>query len=104
MKPKDNRQVLPGMFSDPPAARAVDQEAADASKARRHDIRIKVLAIFEHHGPLTDKELIGIYRKLWGQDVPESSIRTRRNELTKETRLVPFGERDRQQVHRLWHT
>lgn len=64
-------------------------------------IRVNVLAVFDKWGPLTDKQLIAHYRQVHGETVPESSIRTRRNELKQAGRVIPCGETDHQTIWRL---
>lgn len=84
-----------------PTARArttdpATSHAAAASVGDTTPLQANVLALFHHQGPMTDPDLLDLYRQMVDAgDYPPASpsgIRTRRNELEKAGRLVSHGE------------
>lgn len=68
-------------------------------------VRLRVLEILDLYGPMTDEQLIAKYRATYGQDSPESTIRTRRSELSKEEptpRVIRAGETDGTRKQTIW--
>lgn len=76
-------------------ARGTDPDTSHDA-ARKHTrrkarvVRSRVIAIFDAQGPMTDAQLVDHYRALYGKDTPESTIRTRRHELTEDKQIEPL--------------
>jgi hypothetical protein len=67
-------------------------------------VRLRVIAILDLKGPMTDEQLIKTYHSIYG-DAPESTIRTRRSELSKEQptpRVIRAGETDGSRKQTIW--
>lgn len=78
--------------TDPTTSR---QAAASVTGITR--LQANVLALFHHHGPMTDGDLLDLHQQMVDAgDYPPatpSGVRTRRNELVASGRLVDTGER-----------
>lgn len=82
--------------TDPETSKAA---AASVSEERITATKAAILAVYREFGPLTDTALRQNYETLVSAGlapmVSESGLRTRRNELTKQYRVIDTGARER---------
>lgn len=106
-------RVLPGMFdqpiredfhrivrsSDPATSVAAAKQQTDE---RRVYVQERVMDLFHARGPMTDRQLVDAYRERHGQEIPESTIRTRRAELVRDERLEALTTLEGKRPQTVW--
>ena len=84
-------------FNPDPPCRAdhptTSHEAAERIKPVTPTIRAKVWGLLNLYGPMTDREILYIYRHRYDERCLEGTIRCRRIELVQEGRVESTGEK-----------